>query len=165
MTATAETPTATTTATDLNRVLPAFVYGTLRKDQGNWSWALKGRTTSDEVATLTGAQMFSGSGFPFVSMTDAAESDVVVGDLFYIDSALFPAVVRDLDGLEGFRGEGVAFNMYDRKVVTVTTASGEQVEAYTYLVSADLYERQVRNNPVVGSGDWLTYIAERGPRY
>lgn len=148
------------TTTDLNRVLPVFTYGTLRVGEGNWSWALRGKTISNEVATLTGARMFDNVGFPYVTMTDSVESDIVVGDLFYIRDDLYTQVVADLDGLEGFRGEGLTSNLYDRKIVTITTATGEQVEAYTYLVGADMYERRVRDYPVIVGGNWLERLAQ-----
>lgn len=159
-------PTTTT-----ERHLPAFVYGTLRRNQGNWSWCLQGRTIAEVPATLNTARMWSNGGFPFVSMTDATDAHVVVGELMYIPENLFADVLNDLDSLEGFYGEGNPRNMYDRKIVTVTTADGEQVEAYTYLVSPDLYVRRVLGDdlveglPLVESGDWLAHRAATPTRW
>lgn len=156
-------------ATTTERHLPAFVYGTLRNGCGNYEWCLKGRTLTEEPATLTGARMWSNRGsFPFVSTNDSAETDVVVGELMCIPESLFADVLRDLDGLEGYRGPGVASNLYDRKIVTVTTDDGEQVEAYTYIVSQNIYDSRLRNSDpseLVDSGDWLTYLATRSPRW
>ena len=149
------------------RVLPAFVYGTLRPGLGNHSWALAGRTTSEVPATLSGARMFDNNrSFPFVTMSDSTESDVVVGNLMYIHEDLFVDVLADLDGLEGFRGEGEPSNLYDRKVVTVTLSDGSQAEAYTYLVADRLYESRIKHSPVIASGDWLAHLSAtvRAPR-
>lgn len=153
-------------ATTTERHLPAFVYGTLRSGEGNWSWCLQGRTIAEMPATLTGARMWSNGGFPFVYMDESVKTDVVVGELMYIPEHLFAEVLRDLDGLEGYRGPGNEFNLYDRKVVTVTTEDGEQVEAYTYLVSERIYEDRLRDSDPsirIASGDWLAYVnASRG---
>ena len=78
-----------------------------------------------------------------------------------INPDLYDDVVNDLDGLEGYYGPGYPGNMYDRVLVTVTTADGDQVEAYTYLVASALYERRVRSLPVIASGDWLNRDADR----
>lgn len=157
-----------TPATTTERHLPAFVYGTLRATCGNYEWCLKGRTESEKPATLTGARMWSNGGmFPYVSMSDATEANVVVGELMYIPENLFAEVLRDLDGLEGYRGENNAYNHYDRKIVTVTTADGEQVEAYTYLVSERIYDSRFREcdpSIVITSGDWLTHTAQKRSR-
>jgi gamma-glutamylcyclotransferase (GGCT)/AIG2-like uncharacterized protein YtfP len=154
-------------ATTTERHLPAFVYGTLRNGEGNYSWCLSGRTLAEQPATLSGARMWSNGGFPFVSMKDAEDNHVVVGELMYIPENLFADVLRDLDSLEGYRGPGAASNLYDREIVTVTTADGEQVEAYTYLVSERIYTDRLREcdpSIVIGDGDWIAYIAERRPR-
>lgn len=146
----------------MNPTTPIYVYGTLRSNEGNYSWALKGRTVSEEPATLRGARMHDNNGgFPFVAMFDATEDDTVVGDLMYLDADTYRATMNDLDGLEGFHGEGYAGNMYDRVLVTVTTAAGAQVEAYTYLTAPGIYNRQVQYLPLVTSGDWVTYADER----
>lgn len=154
-----------TPATTTERHLPAFVYGTLRNGCGNWDWCLKGRTESEKPATLAGARMWANGGmFPYVSMSDATEANVVVGELMYIPENLFAEVLRDLDGLEGYHAEGHTYNHYDRKIVTVTTDDGEQVEAYTYLVSQRIYDSRLRDGDPSGlitSGDWLTHTAQK----
>lgn len=146
--------------------IPFFVYGTLRSGEGNYSWALKGRTVAEPTATLTGAVMHDNNGsFPFVTTTDADETDKVVGDLMYIQPDLYHDVMADLDGLEGFYGPGYPGNMYERVIVTVvSSATGESVEAYTYLVADSLYQRRVRNMPVVESGDWIAHKRARDRR-
>jgi gamma-glutamylcyclotransferase (GGCT)/AIG2-like uncharacterized protein YtfP len=143
---------------------PVFVYGTLRAGEGNYSWALAGRTTREIAATLPNAVMHDNNGgFPFVTMADATPENVVVGDLMWINPDEYAAVVRDLDGLEGYHGPDHKYNMYDRVLVTVTTETGEQVEAYTYLVAEALFESRVYSLPVVESGDWVAYSRARRP--
>jgi gamma-glutamylcyclotransferase (GGCT)/AIG2-like uncharacterized protein YtfP len=149
---TEKNPTMTTPTTPTT---PVFVYGTLRSGEGNYSWALAGKTASETRATLTGAVMHDNGGFPFVTMLDATETNQVIGDLMYINPDDYFLVMNSLDGLEGYRGPGNPGNMYDRVLVTVTTEDGTEVEAYTYLVASDLYEYRVSRLPVIDSGDWL----------
>lgn len=107
---------------------PVFVYGTLRAGQGNYLGILRGTTVQERPATLNDYTLF-GAGVPFAV---EREGRVVVGEVMDVDAELWPGVLRRLDGLEGYRGEG-RNNMYDRKVRTVTLADGSTVEAYVYL--------------------------------
>lgn len=143
----------------MTSLLPVFVYGTLRTGQGNYNWALAGRTLHETPATLSGARMYDNNrGFPFVTTLDADPTDTVTGDLMVLDPDGYRDVMRDLDGLEGYFGPGSAMNMYDRVTVTVTTADGTRVQAHTYLVAPGLYQRRVRHLPRVEYGDWLAYL-------
>lgn len=154
----------------MSNQMPVFVYGTLRNPngvnpQGNYRWALAGRTVSEQPATLDRAVMYDNNGgFPFVSRTDATDHDQVQGEVMYLDPTQYDAVVRDLDGLEGYRGPNARGNMYERVLVTVTTADGQQIEAYTYLTAPDLFEHRVKHLPVVTNGDWVGYKENMGHR-
>lgn len=159
---TTPTPESTTMTTQT----PIFVYGTLRTGQGNYAWALANRTTNEQRATLSGAIMHDNNGgFPFVTTIDASPAHVVVGDLMDIAPDQYEDVVNALDGLEGYHGPNYPGNMYDRVLVTVTTETGEQVEAYTYLVASDLYERRVSRLPIIASGDWMDVVRAHQRRY
>lgn len=45
--------------------LPVFAYGTLRPGEGNYAWALAGKTTAEVPATVVGMVLLDGPGFPF----------------------------------------------------------------------------------------------------
>ena len=139
--------------------LPVFVYGTLRTGEGNWQWALQGKTVSDAQATLAGVQMYDQGGFPFVMRGEDA-SETVVGDLMEIEPDLYDKVMGSLDSLEGYT-PGSRFNLYDRDIVTVTTADGIEHRAYVYLV-AKQREGSVRAGcPRIESGDWIDFDSNR----
>ena len=144
---------------DSMQTLPVFVYGTLRSGEGNWSWALCGRTASEQVATLTGVQMFDQGGFPYVMRSDNPD-ETVVGDLMQIEPALFGQVMADLDRLEGFT-PGSRFNLYNREVVTVTTEDGKTHDAYVYIVATEREERVRQSCPRIESGDWIAFDGAR----
>lgn len=139
--------------------LPFFVYGTLRNPnganpQGNYRWALAGRTTQEQTATLDNAIMHAnGTAFPFVRHGDEFDGKVV-GEVMHVSAENFPSVLDDLDSLEGYRPSR-AGNLYERTIVTVTLDSGEQVQAYTYQPSAASYATRIHALPVIESGDWM----------
>lgn len=133
---------------------PVFVYGTLRPGYHNHDWALKGRTVSEETATLNQAVMFDYGHFPFVSITHPeAATHQVQGVLVTIPDEHYQDVVKDLDMLEGYRAPGSNTNLYDRVEVEVTTRSGATVTAWTYVAAANR-EAVIGNLPIVESGDW-----------
>jgi gamma-glutamylcyclotransferase (GGCT)/AIG2-like uncharacterized protein YtfP len=107
---------------------PVFVYGTLRAGQGNYYGILEGTTIQERPAILNDYAIF-GAGVPFAIQRDGRK---VVGEVMDVDPEQWPGVLRRLDRLEGYRGEG-RNNMYDRKVRTVTLADGSEIEAYVYL--------------------------------
>lgn len=140
-------------------LLPCFVYGTLRSGQGNYQWCLRGRTVSEQPATLTGGVMYDSGGFPYVVQTNEA-TDVIVGDLMFLDPDLYADTANSLDGLEGFYAEGSRRNHYDRRIVTVTTEDGKQHRAYTYLVP-EHHIAQVTRLPLIESGNWVEHDDNR----
>lgn len=142
--------------------LPIFVYGTLRTDQGNYNWALAGRTTSEVEATMSGMVMHDQGGFPFAYPTEDP-ADVIVGDLMRIRDDLYQETLASLDGLEGYFGPQ-GNNLYERGIRTVTLADGTNVEAYTYFASDYLYTSRVHRLPRIESGDWIDYDTTRFTR-
>ena len=114
-----------------------ITYGTLRLNQGNWAWALQGR--SDYIGTITvdGYDMFSVSdSFPACVKGHGS----ILVDAFKIDDEVF----KEIDGLEGYP------NMYTRELVT--TIFGD---AWIYI-----WNRDLRNMNQIFSGDWVAYLDE-----
>jgi gamma-glutamylcyclotransferase (GGCT)/AIG2-like uncharacterized protein YtfP len=138
------------------KMLPAFVYGTLRNGGGNYQWILDGNTVSEQGATFAGGRMFDTGGFPYVIATQNP-GETIVGELMHVVETRYVDVLRMLDGLEGFRGEGSPRNHYDRRIVTVTTADGTEHEAYIYLVP-EARINGVLGLPEVTSGDWMAHV-------
>jgi gamma-glutamylcyclotransferase (GGCT)/AIG2-like uncharacterized protein YtfP len=128
--------------------LPFFVYGTLRRGCGNYEWTLAGKTIAEVPGTMTGGRMFDNGSFPYVTR-DEDPANVVVGEVMTVPDAIYDAVLRTLDGLEGY-SPGRSFNHYTRVVTDVTLETGEQIQAYVYLAS----ERTASAYPRIPSGDW-----------
>lgn len=143
----------TSTATE-TRTLPFFVYGTLRAGEGNYQWALKGRTSREREAAFIGGALFDGGGFPYMvrepGTTDEAR---VIGDLMEVPAEVYAEVLSDLDHLEGYNPNR-AHNHYRRIEVEVTTTDGEKVLAYTYIADRSTYDH-VLGLPLIESGDWV----------
>lgn len=135
--------------------LPFFVYGTLRPGEGNYSWALAGKTVTEQTAYLEGATMYGNRGFPYVLLTPG--ENTVTGTLCHVRDAEYSEILDSLDGLEGYYGPGER-NHYDRVIRTVTTEDGVEVEAYVYVASAAYADNVKATQPVIESGDWLEHL-------
>lgn len=146
--------------TTKTRMLPFFVYGTLRPGEGNHSGFVTpyGRTEHDDVK-VNGFDMFLGGGFPYI--VDADDDSVVTGTLIEFYPEDFAKALEGLDFLEGYHDDPTYKygNHYDRRVVTVDL-NGEKVEAYTYVASANTASRITRTLPKSASGDWRNNRAE-----
>ncbi|MFE0852079.1 gamma-glutamylcyclotransferase family protein [Streptomyces mutabilis] len=128
---------------------PVFVYGTLRAGQGNYFNILEGTTIQERPAILKDYAIF-GRGVPFAVQRDGRK---VVGEVMDVDPEQWPGVLRRLDRLEGYRGEG-RNNMYDRKVRTVTLADGSEIEAYVYL-AGETSRRWFTDGEEIPDGDFV----------
>lgn len=130
--------------------LPFFVYGTLRPGQRHHSWALRGRTASEEPASLVGLVLYEGPGFPY-----AVEGEgVVCGDLVLPEAAHYAEVLRVLDELEDY-SPGGAENVYERISAAVARADGSEVRAWVYVAAAPLAARLRSTGTVIAGGDWI----------
>ncbi len=121
-----------------------FVYGTLRYGEGNWRHYLSGFPAEED--TLSGAILKNLGGFPGLRFVED-KTKKVIGELFNITKT----TLCKIDGLEGFKGEDVEGNLFDR--VTVTLDSG--IEAFTYVWC---YQD---NSPIIESGNWIQEIRGR----
>ena len=128
---------------------PFFVYGTLRRGQGNYRRLLAGRTTVEAPASLPGHALY-GQGLPFV--VEAEASVAVVGDLMWVAPDAYGEVLADLDRLEGYRPGKRSF--YVRTAVTVRHGDGVEVTAWVYLAGPETARRLSDDDRIAG-GDWL----------
>ena len=124
----------------MNKKLIA-TYGSLRKNHGNWSWALNCEPLSTEVVNIN-YRMVSLGGFPGL-IPDEERHDIVV-ELYEVDDKTYKAI----EALEGFP------RFYQK--AKIETSLGE-CEVYV-LEDKQHYE----SAPAVEHGDWNKHYS---PRY
>ena len=135
---------------------PVLVYGTLRPTGHNYENFLGGFTTYEENVTVDGFTMFAGEGYPYLTLGERS----ITATLCYVDEAAYDFVVKRLDFLEGFRGENVRSNHYDR-ILHTFTLRGETVQAWIYVASAGVQADVERSLFILESGDWIEHVLER----
>ena len=116
-----------------------FVYGTLRKNQGNYlgTGLSKYPHIGTEEAYLP-FQMCDLGPFPALVRDDVTHP--IVGDVFQVDADM----MNRLDILEGYP------QMYDRMIVTLgQTDSHPPIHAWVY------YMRDRPSDNIIDNGDWL----------
>ncbi|WP_099363676.1 gamma-glutamylcyclotransferase [Fredinandcohnia onubensis] len=119
-----------------------FVYGTLRKGEGNAHY-LKEATRLAEQCWTNGELYDTGYGYPAVKQS---RSSRVYGELYTVTDL----ELRQIDQLEGFR-EGRENNLYERVEQMVYTDKGP-VTAYVYIAG----QSNLLNNRIP-DGDWKEY--------
>jgi gamma-glutamylcyclotransferase (GGCT)/AIG2-like uncharacterized protein YtfP len=112
-----------------------FVYGTLRRGEGNNRLLRDSRYVGD--ATVSGT-LYSLGGFPGLRLDDA--EGPVAGELWMVDDK----TLADLDRLEG-----VAHGFYVRRRARAIGANARAV-AWVY----EIAEEHIVGRPVIASGDW-----------
>lgn len=131
--------------------LPFLVYGTLRPNCGNYEWALKGRTSKEEIVTVEGYELVSNGGFPYALNN---EKSSIIATLVTVEDEHYSAVIEDLDSLEGYTPDRKG-NLYERIIETVLNSEGEEVRAYIYSPDLASQEELRNDHPVILSGDWM----------
>ncbi|MFN8482927.1 MAG: gamma-glutamylcyclotransferase family protein [Anaerolineae bacterium] len=125
--------------------LPLFVYGTLRPGGaafGRIALFVRGI----ERARLPSHDLYDLGAYPMA----LPGAGVVVGELLTLHSETYTYALHRLDRYEGYdaaQDDG----LYLRRRVTVTTAEGQAVAAWTYLGTAE----SIADRPPIPSGDWL----------
>jgi gamma-glutamylcyclotransferase (GGCT)/AIG2-like uncharacterized protein YtfP len=95
-----------------------FVYGTLMRGYGNH--VLLQDSEFIDTASTENEYKLVASGIPFLLELDS--SYPVLGEIYKIDDETLPSI----DALEGHP------YMYERKIISVVSSSGEVYEAWTY---------------------------------
>jgi len=145
---------------DMTQEFPVLVYGTLRPTGGNYEYFLDGSTYSEETVTLSGFTMYGNSGCPFLALGDRT----ITATLVYIDSYRYATVMKQLDSLESFRGEGDPSNGYER-ILHTFKHDGREVQAWIYVASERILPNIIRTTPVLESGDWIAHVNEERVSY
>ncbi|MFF5265367.1 gamma-glutamylcyclotransferase [Actinomadura viridis] len=130
--------------------LPVFVYGTLRRGEGNHR-LLVPHAVAIHPAELTGHRLYS-QGLPYVASGDAA--DAVVGEIVRLNPQTYDIAMKQLDGLEG-----VDHGMYRREALPVRfrcDCAPQQMTslAWVYLGGNGFFDYSP--HLVVPGGDWVS---------
>ncbi|GAA1353817.1 gamma-glutamylcyclotransferase family protein [Streptomyces beijiangensis] len=121
--------------------LPFFVYGTLRPGERNHDLFLRGRTASEEPASLPGLVLYQGPGYPYAIEAPGTS----VGELVTAGPGAYPRLLDELDRLE---------DEYDRVARDVLRADGTPVRAWVYVITgAEARRLRSGGHPIPG-GDW-----------
>lgn len=79
------------------------------------------------------------------------KKEVVIGEVYNIDTEHYEATVHDLDGLEG---NGI---MYQRELINVKMEEGRYVKAWVYIY----LDQSIKRNLIVPNGDWKSYVENK----
>jgi len=123
-------------------MINVFVYGTLRKVEGNHQ-LLETATCLAEQCWTKGVLYDTGFGYPAMK---PSRSSKVYGELYAIDESH----LRKLDQLEGYALSSKN-NLYERIQQTVYTDKGE-FTAYLYIAA-----REELGNRIIPTSDWKEY--------
>ncbi len=141
--------------------LPFFVYGTLRPGEVNHELFLRGRTASEEPATLQDAVLYDGPGYPYAVHRPGA---TIVGELITAAPGGYRALLAALDRLEEYEGPGRPGNVYDRIAREALRPDGTSVRAWVYLASPLIAgDLRARGTEIPG-GDWFNRSGGPFPR-
>lgn len=137
----------------MGELLPVFVYGTLRRGQGNHG-LLAGRTVEEIPAVAPDHALFS-PGLPYVADRAGFE---VVGELMVLDPGSYYSTLDRLDRLEGYRPGGGRTNHYDREACPVRhqAADGQWHTTVAWIYHAGSRAvRYLHDEDLVPGGDWV----------
>ncbi|MGW6014586.1 gamma-glutamylcyclotransferase family protein [Streptomyces sp. NPDC055210] len=137
--------------------LPFFVYGTLLRGEANHDAFLRGRTLAQTPATLTGALLYEGPGYPYAVETPGADGvpgGVVHGELVTADPAAYLQLLAALDELEEY-APGDPENLYERVARDVTrTSDAARVRAWVYVAAPTVAAELRASGQLIKGGNW-----------
>lgn len=113
-------------------ITAVFVYGTLKRGQGNYGIARAAGEHTVTPASLDGHQLHDLGPFPAL----VTGNGTVYGQLLDYGQGIDRALI-DLDRLEGYRGPG-RHNHYNRVPVTAIRQDGRPVECWVYVYARPL---------------------------
>lgn len=133
--------------------LPFFVYGTLRPGERNHELFLAGRTAAERPATLHGARLYEGPGYPY-AVDDPAGTGRVAGTVVTAAPGAYPELLRTLDVLEEYLAPGHPRNLYERVAREVIRADGTPAHAWVYVAAPGVARGLARDGRPIPGGDW-----------
>ncbi|PSM43397.1 hypothetical protein C6Y14_11320 [Streptomyces dioscori] len=134
--------------------LPFFVYGTLLRGEGNHDAFLRGRTLPEVPATLTGALLYEGPGYPYAVETPESSGGLIHGELVTADPTTYAQLLAALDELEEYTPNNPA-NLYERVPRDVTRLTdGARVRAWVYVAAPAVATQLRANGNLIRGGNW-----------
>jgi gamma-glutamylcyclotransferase (GGCT)/AIG2-like uncharacterized protein YtfP len=132
---------------------PVFVYGTLRKGQGNHV-ILEAAATQIDVGRAKGVGVYGdGRSFPYAKEHSSAEV-FAIGEVIELDPVLGISARHDLDYLESFDSDAPSDSHYERVLRPIEIESEfvviEVKMAWMYLATQLVEEDRIQD------GDWVT---------
>ncbi|MFN8472101.1 MAG: gamma-glutamylcyclotransferase family protein [Anaerolineae bacterium] len=125
--------------------LPVFVYGTLRPG-GSAFPRIALFVQKVERAVLSGVDLYDLGAYPMA----LPGNGMVVGELLTLYAETYSYALHRLDRYEGYDARHDD-GLYLRRPVTVTTADGHFVAAWTYMGTTE----GAVDSRLIPSGDWL----------
>lgn len=137
-----------------------FVYGTLREGGAHRSW-LERTHPEGSTRAWTPGRLFHLPQAGFPALVAGAEPEAappgpgwVVGEFVgYEDEVALAQALADLDQLEG-----VAEDLFERRVRPVVLDGGQRYGAWVYAFPEDRLPRLAREAVEVPDGDWAAYL-------
>ena len=125
--------------------LPAavFVYGTLKRGEeraGCWP-----RIPRSVVPATVVARLFDLGPYPALLPGESNDQDIVLGELWRFDPADLAETLRVLDEVECYGVDDV--DLYERRIVTCSTLTGETVDAHCYFLADPQQAQRSRRMP------------------
>lgn len=114
------------------RLLPVFVYGTLKPGQTAYKRLLSGKTTDEQPAVIPGAALYTDGTYPYLVVDPevVALHDEVRGMLIALHPESFEVTLALLDRYEDYRPLS-PWRLFERVVLTARTEHGT-IEAWAY---------------------------------
>lgn len=131
-----------------------FVYGSLRTGFFNYEKYLKGNVISAEEATIKGnLYHMPYKGYPAIEEGNGT----IYGELITVKNP--EEVIKAIDEMEGFKGEGNPTNEYHKIKVDVTLKEGkDRVECPIYFYNKEIDEKFNEDAVFIEGGDWKEYM-------
>ena len=116
------------------KLLPFFVYGTLRPGQKNYSRFLEGSTVREESGVVSGRLFYvRNGGYPYV----LAGGGAVVGEVVFPAPQRYDEILKSLDSLEDYDPMDEAGSLYLRRETEARLETGERIQVWIYFWNDD----------------------------
>jgi gamma-glutamylcyclotransferase (GGCT)/AIG2-like uncharacterized protein YtfP len=112
-----------------------FVYGTLRRDNGDAIHSLLQKRARLVGDGTVGGQLFDLGEYPGLVLSPSA-SEKVYGEVYELDPSVLEVTIRALDDYEGIGSADPQPQEYRREAVRVNMDDGSTLEAWAYVLSS-----------------------------
>lgn len=133
----------------MEKHLPFFVYGTLRKGQHNYEYYFKEKITKE----FCGCAWIKGTLYDYGKLPayKPEGNNWIKGDLLYVKENHYKEVLLDIDFLEGYQPSSEPTSLYLRRDKKVFLEPETWLSAWVYIFNYHVSERLMSE---IKSGDW-----------